>query len=79
MTEPRNATPEEQFREVTRGAVDVHTRDDLLRKLRASHEKRIPLRVKMGFDPTRRICTSATPCRSSACGASRTSDTRSSS
>ncbi|MFL5425835.1 MAG: tyrosine--tRNA ligase [Myxococcales bacterium] len=52
MTELRNATPEEQFREVTRGAVDVHTRDDLLRKLRASHEKRIPLRVKMGFDPT---------------------------
>ncbi|MFL5376832.1 MAG: tyrosine--tRNA ligase, partial [Myxococcales bacterium] len=52
MTELRNATPEEQLREVTRGAVDVHTRDDLLRKLRASHEKRIPLRVKMGFDPT---------------------------
>jgi tyrosyl-tRNA synthetase len=48
----RKATPEEQLAEVTRGAVDVHTREDLLRKLRDSHEKLIPLRVKMGFDPT---------------------------
>jgi tyrosyl-tRNA synthetase len=48
----RKATPEEQLAEVTRGAVDVHTREDLLRKLQASYEKRVPLRVKMGFDPT---------------------------
>jgi tyrosyl-tRNA synthetase len=48
----RRATPEEQLAEVTRGAVDVHTREDLLRKLQASYEKRTPLRVKMGFDPT---------------------------
>src|SRR6266849_9662318 len=41
-------TPEQQLSEVTRGAVDVHTREDLLRKL----EKKVPLRVKMGFDPT---------------------------
>jgi tyrosyl-tRNA synthetase len=52
MTELRRATPEEQLREVTRGAVDVHTREDLLRKLRASYDKSVPLRVKMGFDPT---------------------------
>lgn len=53
MTDPlRRATPEEQLAEVTRGAVDVHTREDLLRKLQASYEKRSPLRVKMGFDPT---------------------------
>ncbi|MFN2547871.1 MAG: tyrosine--tRNA ligase [Myxococcales bacterium] len=44
--------PEEQLAEVTRGAVDVHTREDLLRKLTASVEKGVPLRVKMGFDPT---------------------------
>ena len=44
--------PEEQLAEVTRGAVDVHTREDLLRKLTASYEKGVPLRVKMGFDPT---------------------------
>jgi tyrosyl-tRNA synthetase len=48
----RKATPEEQLAEVTRGAVDVHTREDLLKKLTASYEKRVPLRVKMGFDPT---------------------------
>jgi tyrosyl-tRNA synthetase len=48
----RRATPEEQLAEVTRGAVDVHTREDLLRKLQASYDKRTPLRVKMGFDPT---------------------------
>ncbi len=48
----RKATPDEQLAEVTRGAVDVHTREDLMRKLRASYEKEVPLRVKMGFDPT---------------------------
>jgi len=48
----RKTTPEEQLAEVTRGAVDVHTREDLLRKLSASYEKLVPLRVKMGFDPT---------------------------
>ena len=48
----RKATPEEQLAEVTRGAVDVHTREDLSRKLRGSYEKEAPLRVKMGFDPT---------------------------
>src|SRR5437764_590724 len=36
----RAATPEEQLAEVTRGAVDVHTREDLLRKQQASYEKR---------------------------------------
>ncbi len=48
----RRATPSEQLAEVTRGAVDVHTREDLLRKLTASVENGVPLRVKMGFDPT---------------------------
>ena len=48
----RKATPAEQLAEVTRGAVDVHTREDLLRKLTHSYEKQVPLRVKMGFDPT---------------------------
>ena len=48
----RRATPAEQLAEVTRGAVDVHTREDLLRKLTTAYEKRAPLRVKMGFDPT---------------------------
>jgi tyrosyl-tRNA synthetase len=48
----RRATPEEQLTEVTRGAVDLHTREDLARKLTHAYEKGVPLRVKMGFDPT---------------------------
>src|SRR2546428_5719697 len=51
-SELRKATPEEQLGEVTRGAVDVHTREDLLRKLQNSYDKQVPFRVKMGFDPT---------------------------
>jgi tyrosyl-tRNA synthetase len=48
----RRATPEEQLTEVTRGAVDLHTREDLVRKLTFSYDQGVPLRVKMGFDPT---------------------------
>ena len=33
MTDPRRATPEEQLREVTRGAVDVHTLSAALKAL----------------------------------------------
>src|SRR5437660_5496501 len=51
-SELRKATPEEQLAEVTRGAVDVHTREDLLRRLQGSYQKQAPLRVKMGLDPT---------------------------
>ena len=52
MNPLRKATPEEQLAEVTRGAVDVHTREDLLRRLQGSYQKQAPLRVKMGLDPT---------------------------
>ena len=48
----RKATPDEQLAEVTRGAVDLHTREDLLKKLQHSYDKGVPLRVKAGFDPT---------------------------
>src|SRR5207237_7412250 len=48
----RRATPEEQLAEVTRGAVDIHTREDLMKKLQGAREKGVPLRVKAGFDPT---------------------------
>src|SRR6266849_11127977 len=47
------ATPEEQYAELTRGAVDLHSADDLKAKLRRSYEKREPLRIKAGFDPNR--------------------------
>jgi tyrosyl-tRNA synthetase len=52
MARLRRATPEEQLAEVTRGAVDVHTREDLLAKLKKAYDTGKPLRVKMGFDPT---------------------------
>ena len=48
----RKATPDEQLAEVTRGAVDLHTKEDLLKKLTHAYEKGVPLRVKAGFDPT---------------------------
>ena len=41
-------SPQEQLRRLKRGAVEIISEEDLLRKL----ERRIPLRVKTGFDPT---------------------------
>jgi tyrosyl-tRNA synthetase len=48
----RSATPEEQFREVTRAAVDLHVEKDLRARLEKAHATGVPLRVKAGFDPT---------------------------
>lgn len=48
----KQATPEEQLREVTRGAVDLVTEAELLKRLEESWTKGVPLRVKAGFDPT---------------------------
>jgi len=48
----KQATPEEQLREVTRGAVDLITEAELRKRLEESYEKGVPLRVKAGFDPT---------------------------
>src|SRR5690554_1342854 len=45
-------TPEEQLPELTRGAVDLVTSEDLLARLQRSYETGVPLRVKAGFDPT---------------------------
>ncbi len=42
-------TPEAQLAELKRGVVDLHVEDDLLNRLRSGK----PLRVKVGFDPTR--------------------------
>jgi len=49
----RRATPDEQFTEVTRGAVDLKVADELRAKLRRSYEREQPLRIKAGFDPNR--------------------------
>src|SRR5512139_3939147 len=49
----RRATPEEQFGEVTRGTVDLHTAAELKERLERSYRERRPLLVKAGFDPSR--------------------------
>ncbi len=43
---------EDQVALIERGAVDVISREDLVRKLKKSQESGVPLRVKAGFDPT---------------------------
>ena len=48
----------EQLEELRRGATEVLTEADLVRKL----ERGRPLRIKAGFDPTAPTCTSAIPC-----------------
>jgi len=48
----RSATPDEQFREVTRGMVDLHVEKDLRERLQKAYDTGVPLRVKAGFDPT---------------------------
>jgi len=54
MGDPRlkSATPEEQFREVTRGMVDLHVEKELRERLERAYGQGVPLRVKAGFDPT---------------------------
>jgi len=52
MSERALPTPEEQLQELTRGAADVVTAEDLLARLVKSRETGLPLRVKAGFDPT---------------------------
>ncbi|MCE9667247.1 tyrosine--tRNA ligase [Myxococcus stipitatus] len=49
----RKATPEEQFEEVTRGTVDLHSPEDLKKKLQYSYDSGKPLVIKAGFDPSR--------------------------
>ena len=44
--------PEEQLAFVSKGAVDLIDRDDLLRKLKRSADTGKPLTIKVGFDPT---------------------------
>jgi len=47
-----NFTVEQQIELIERGAVDVISRDDLVRKLENSVKTGVPLRIKAGFDPT---------------------------
>jgi len=46
------ASLEEQLELIERGAVDIISREELIKKLKKSQETGIPLKVKAGFDPT---------------------------
>ena len=46
------ASLEEQLELIERGAVDLISREELIKKLNKSQETGIPLKVKAGFDPT---------------------------
>ncbi len=48
----KQATVDEQLRELTRGAVDLHTEDRLRSLLETCQKEGRALRVKAGFDPT---------------------------
>lgn len=44
--------PEEQMEFIKRGTQEILVEEDLLKRLEESYEKKKPLRVKAGFDPT---------------------------
>lgn len=44
--------PEDQMREIRRGAVEILLEDELVKKIEHSYQTGIPLKVKAGFDPT---------------------------
>jgi tyrosyl-tRNA synthetase len=43
---------DEQLALLERGAVDLEVKEELLARLKNSHEKQSPLKIKAGFDPT---------------------------
>ena len=45
-------TPEEQLNIIRRGAAEIISEEELLKKLRRSEETGKPLKIKAGFDPT---------------------------
>ena len=50
---PKFASVQEQKEQLLRGVVDVHVEAELTVRLQESFESGTPLRVKLGFDPTR--------------------------
>jgi tyrosyl-tRNA synthetase len=44
--------PEKQLEIIRRGAVEIIIEEDLLKKLENSYSKKVPLKIKAGFDPT---------------------------
>lgn len=48
-----SATPKEQFEILKRTTVDLVSEKDLMKKLEKSAEKKTPLKIKLGMDPSR--------------------------
>ncbi len=46
-------TPEEQLKELKRGAFEILPEEELLKKLKKSYETQKPLIIKFGADPSR--------------------------
>ncbi len=46
-------SPEEQLRELKKGVVDFISEEELLKKLTDSYKSQKPLRIKVGFDPSK--------------------------
>lgn len=46
-------TPEEQLKQLKKGAAEIVSEAELLSKLKKSYEQKKPLRIKAGFDPSR--------------------------
>ena len=46
-------SPEDQLKELKRGAFEILPEDDMLKKLKKSYEKQKPLIIKFGADPSR--------------------------
>ncbi|MDP3296472.1 MAG: tyrosine--tRNA ligase [Thermodesulfovibrionia bacterium] len=44
--------PEEQFKIIKRGTVEILLEEELLQKLKHSYDTKTPLKIKAGFDPT---------------------------
>ena len=47
-----NLKPEEQLRELKKGVLEIVSEKELLEKLEKSYEKKKPLKIKAGFDPS---------------------------
>lgn len=45
--------PEEQLKQIKKGAAEIVSEAELLAKLKKSHKENKPLRIKAGFDPSR--------------------------
>ena len=45
--------PQDQFKELSKGVVQIESSNELLKKLQKSYQENKPLKIKAGFDPTR--------------------------